>query len=75
MNHSFSVRAAERYAEKLKALYPDSPPDQLKHLVRETFCRRITADELALAREVYNEAGLLGVCRAILNANELIYIR
>ena len=75
MNHSFSVRAAERYANKLKATYPDQPHDQLMHLFQEAFCREITEDELALAIEVYQEAGLIGVCRAIINTNEFIYIR
>ena len=75
MNHSFSVRAAERYANKLIATYPDQPQDQLMHLFQEAFCREITEDELALAIEVYQEAGLIGVCRAIINTNEFIYIR
>ena len=75
MNHSFSVRAAQRYANKLETTYPDQPHDQLKHLFRESFCREIDEDELVLAMEVYQEAGLTGVCRAIINANEFIYIR
>ena len=69
------MRAAERYANKLKATYPGQPHDQLMHLFQEAFCREITEDELALAIEVYQEAGLIGVCRAIINTNEFIYIR
>ena len=75
MNHSFSMRAATRYAAKLDALQPNSPTRQLEVLFQEAFSRQITEDELELALEVYEDAGLLGVCRAILNANELIYIR
>jgi len=75
MNHSFSVRAAERWAEKLETQFPDDPTDQLTHLFRHAFCREVTKDEFALATEVYHQAGLTSVCRAILNANEFIYIR
>ena len=75
MNHSFSMRAATQYAAKLDALQPNSPTRQLEVLFQEAFSRQITEDELELALEVYEDAGLFGVCRAILNANELIYIR
>ena len=69
------MRAATQYAAKLDALHPNSPTRQLEVLFQEAFSRQITEDELELALEVYEDAGLLGVCRAILNANELIYIR
>jgi len=75
MNHSFSVRAAERWAEKLKTQYPGSPTEQITNLFQNAFSRDVTRDELALATEVYQQAGLISVCRAILNANEFIYIR
>ena len=75
MNYSFSIRAAEHYATKLKLRYPDNTTAQLKHLFKEAFCREITVDELTLATEVYHDAGLVGVCRAVINTNEFIYIR
>lgn len=75
MNHSFSVRAAQRYADKLQAMFPASPESQIAYLFREAFGRNVTADELELALEVYHEAGMTAVCRAIINANEFIYIR
>ena len=75
MNHSFSVRASERWAAELNMKFPDSPTDQLRHLFQTAFSREATKDELALATEVYQQAGLTSVCRAILNANEFIYIR
>ncbi len=75
MNHSFSMRAAAAYAEKLRRLHPTDRSQQIRTLFLEAFCRPVSMDELELINTLYDDVGLIGICRAVINANELIYIR
>ncbi|MEM7385626.1 MAG: DUF1553 domain-containing protein, partial [Verrucomicrobiota bacterium] len=71
LNHSFTVDMAEALQRRLG----EAPPEeQVERLFRYAYQRLPNDEERNRLSEAINEIGLRGVCRAILNSSELIYL-
>ena len=75
LNHSFTLDMAAALADRLVREAGPSIDDQIHHLFDLAFVRSPTAGELASVRPVARRHGMATVCRAVLNASELIYVR
>jgi cytochrome c553 len=75
MNHSFTLDMANHFAERIQRdAVSDIPADQAKHAFSLAFARAPTESELTAAAALIQSHGLKAFCRAMLNANELIYL-
>lgn len=72
LNHPFTLEMAEALAQRLP---PDDVREQVRQAFRLTFQRVPTASELNAAQRLIQQHGLRAFCRALLNANELIYFQ
>lgn len=70
LNHSFTVDMAKALASRLSG----EVFAQVEQSYRITFQRAPTAEEAAAAASLIQAHGLQAFCRALLNANELIYV-
>jgi hypothetical protein len=68
LNHSFVIDMAGALAQRL----PTASPVEAAY--RFVFQRRPHATERQLAEQFISSHGLRAFCRALLNANELIYL-
>ena len=74
-NHQFIFDIAHFMAERLETDCSDGDvASQVDRAYQLAFCRQPDADERAAATEFVGQYGLALFCRALLNANELIYI-
>jgi hypothetical protein len=67
------TEAARALAGRLTKVYA-AADEQIKAAFRHAFSRGPSADELEWSRELLREAPLEELCRALLNANEFVYI-
>ncbi|MEZ6105192.1 MAG: DUF1553 domain-containing protein [Pirellulaceae bacterium] len=74
LNGEFLLQQADRFAERLEAEFPDSPSAQVEAAFRAAFVRAPTDDELSWGTSFLERAGLRSLCRALLNANEFLYV-
>jgi len=74
MNSRFVVQQAGLFAERLKREAGDDPAPQVRLGFRLAFGRTPTAEEAAAALPLIREHGLAAFCRALLNANEFLYV-
>ncbi len=74
LNHGFAVDTAGAFADRLRREVGPAPIDQSRRAFALAFGRAPTGDELADASRLIDRHGLPALCRALLNANELIYI-
>jgi hypothetical protein len=74
LNHQFTVDMANALAERLKAEAGDDAAAQLERACALAFQRSPAADEIAEAVPLITAYGLDAFCRALLNANEFIYV-
>jgi mono/diheme cytochrome c family protein len=74
MNHSFALDMSRFFAEQLQKNEP-TPAGQIRMAFQLAFAREPTEAELKSASELLIQHGLPAVCRALLNANELIQIQ
>jgi hypothetical protein len=75
LNGSFMLQQAEFFAGRLKS---DAGPDAAREVERAfklAFARAPTTDEREAAVKLVGEYGLPAFCRAMLNANEFVYVR
>lgn len=73
-NHKFTLDMADALVARSKV---DAGPDadaRIRRLFALTFCRSPTGDELTAARKLADTHGLRAVARAVLNANEFLYV-
>jgi uncharacterized protein DUF1553 len=75
LNSAFIVQQSEKFAERLQREFPDQVDAQINRAVRLAFARAPESDELAAARQLVAEHGLVQFCRTLLNANEFVYVR
>jgi mono/diheme cytochrome c family protein len=75
LNSVFMVQQSQKFAERLEREHPGDVDAQVGRAVRLAFSRTVEADELAAARQLVAAHGLPQFCRALLNANEFVYIR
>jgi len=73
MNHSFSLDMARRFAERLEREAND-PMGHVRRAFELAFAREPGERELEAGIQLITRHGLTAFCRAVLNANELIYV-
>jgi len=79
MNHSFTIDMARAFAERIEqdVQYDPASGDRTAVIQRAfvlLFSRPCSEEERIAARRTIEEHGMRAFCRALLNANELIYI-
>jgi hypothetical protein len=75
MNHSFTIAMAEFLAARIsKESGNNDPAAQIARSFELTFGRTPTPSEKDVATALVQTHGLRALCRALLNASELIYI-
>ncbi|MEX2185830.1 MAG: DUF1549 and DUF1553 domain-containing protein, partial [Pirellulales bacterium] len=73
-NSEFILQQAGYFADRLRREAPDGIDSQIKRAFELAFGRGPEADEASGAAELARQFGLESVCRAILNASELVYV-
>jgi mono/diheme cytochrome c family protein len=71
LNSTFQVQQAKLFAERIEKA---SPADRVKQAFRLAFQRPPSATELSGATKLVGAHGLAALCRALLNANEFLYV-
>jgi hypothetical protein len=75
MNHRFTITMAEFLAERIsKEFGNNDPAAQVARAFELAFGRAPTPSEQEISTALVNKYGLRALCRALLNASELIYI-
>ncbi len=74
MNHAFGLDMARALADRLDREAGNDPLAQVRRAFALAFGRPPSQAETSKAVSIVARHGLLPLCRAILNANELIYI-
>jgi hypothetical protein len=72
-NSTDVTAAARALAERLTKTH-SAADEQIKAAFRHAFAREPSADEVEWSRELLRDASLAELCRALLNANEFVYI-
>jgi hypothetical protein len=75
MNDSFSLRQAERFAQRVQREAGDDPDQQIQHAFRLALARPPTAGELKQTAGLAKEHGLASVCWVLLNATEFVQLK
>ncbi len=75
LNSQFMLQQSQLFAQRLAAEHPGDVDAQIARAFQLAFTRNADAKELAAARQVVTEQGLVQLCRAIFNANEFVYVR
>jgi hypothetical protein len=73
-NSSFMLQQSELLAARIVTLAGNNPEPQTRELFLLVFCREPSRDELAGAVALIREHGLASLCRAVLNANEFVFV-
>jgi mono/diheme cytochrome c family protein len=73
LNHSFTLEIADALAERVKRDAPRSESEQIRRAFALTFQRQPTPDEESAAKKLIASNGWRAFCRALLNANELLF--
>jgi hypothetical protein len=74
LNSSFVIEQAGFFAERLAKTAAQSTPDKVRLAFELCFSREPTDAELADSAAFIEESGLPQFCRAMLNANELVFV-
>ncbi|MGV3771761.1 MAG: PSD1 and planctomycete cytochrome C domain-containing protein [Verrucomicrobiales bacterium] len=74
MNSPLIAQAAEAFAKRVKSEAGDSVEAQIKRSFELAFLRPPDADEMEACHALMKERNLLELCRALLNANEFVYM-
>jgi mono/diheme cytochrome c family protein len=75
LNSRFLVQQAEQFAARVRAEAAADPAVQAAAAIQRAFGRPAAPDETAAAVALMNEHGLPALCRALLNANEFLFVR
>jgi hypothetical protein len=73
-NSGFAVQQADLFAERLKREAGAENDNQIRRAFEVAFNREPEAPELAASERLIAEHGLSAFCRAMLNANELMFV-
>lgn len=73
-NSQFMLQQAELLAKRLEGERPDGREGQIKLAFWLCFGRDPQSEELAHALELVDRHGMVAMCRALLNANEFLFI-
>lgn len=74
LNSPFMVEQAEIFSQRLRKDAGAEPSAQVRRAFWLTFCREPTRPELEQGERLVAEHGLMAFCRAILNANEFVFV-
>ncbi|MFO0863609.1 MAG: DUF1553 domain-containing protein [Gemmataceae bacterium] len=74
LNSPFMLQQADAFADRLKRETGDDGAAQIRLAFRLTFGRDAESDEVAAATSLIREHGLAAFCRAMLGANEFLYV-
>ncbi len=75
LNSRFLVQQSDLFAARIQATSADEPTSQASLAIQLAFGRSPTPDESAAAVALLREHGLPALCRALLNANEFLFVR
>ena len=75
MNHRFTRDMAEAMAQRVEGEVKDDRGGQVVRVFELAYARRPTWEELAKAVELVERRGMAALCLAVLNTNELVYVR
>ena len=74
LNNSFTLRMADRLAQRIEAEVGEDPSQQVERACALTWGRRPTDPERQVSREFVSEHGLGALCRLLFNSNEFLYV-
>jgi mono/diheme cytochrome c family protein len=74
LNSPFVLQQAGFWAERLRRETGEDPAMQARRAFEEAFGRPAEMEELSAAVELIRSQGLAAFCRAMLNANEFVYV-
>ncbi|MFN0108663.1 MAG: DUF1553 domain-containing protein [Blastocatellia bacterium] len=74
LNHRFTLDMSDALAERAKREAPNDQAAQVRRAFALAFQRQPTAEEQQAALKLIASHGWRAFCRAVLNANELIYL-
>ena len=74
LNSPFVNQQAQLLAERLRREAPQSPPKQVRQAYELCFGRPAADDEAGAALAFIDQQGMAQFCRALLNANEFVFI-
>lgn len=74
LNHRFTLDMADALAERVKRETPNDQAAQVRRVFALAFQRQPTTEEQQAALKLIASHGWRAFCRALLNANELIYL-
>ncbi len=74
LNHRFTLDMSTALAERVQREVPNDPAAQVRRAFALAFQRQPTAEEHQAALKLIASHGWRAFCRALLNANELIYL-
>jgi hypothetical protein len=74
MNHRFTVEMAEYLGTRLERESGNEPAAQVQRAFLLAFARSPSTEEARAAEQIIRKHGLRAFCRALLNANELVYL-
>jgi hypothetical protein len=74
LNSAFLIAQAERFAQRVQREAGDGAPDQVRRAFVLALGRAPDDHELQAACKLVAEHGLAALCRAMLNANEFLFI-
>ena len=75
LNSRFLIQQADLFAARIRATPAVEPSSQASAAILLAFGRPPTSDESAAAAQLLREHGLPALCRALLNANEFLFVR
>ncbi|WP_397568457.1 DUF1549 domain-containing protein [Schlesneria sp. T3-172] len=73
LNHSFSLRMADQFAERLRQI-SNQPDSQAKAAFELLYCRIADEQEIELSRAFIADQGLSEFCRALWNSSEFLFV-
>jgi hypothetical protein len=73
-NSRFMLDQSQRFAERLRRETGGAPADQIRRAFELAFNRAAEAEEIVAAEQLIAEHGLPAFARAMLNANEFVFI-
>ncbi len=74
LNHRFTLEMSDALAERAKHEAPNDQAAQVRRVFALAFQRQPTPEEQQAALKLIDSHGWRAFCRALLNANELIYL-
>ncbi len=74
LNHSFVLRMADLFAERIVHEAGDDPDAQVERAVQVAWCRAATVSESDSFTSFAEAHGLAALCRVLINSNEFLYV-